>query len=223
MSFLNSPENQLLTSDDDFDSIYPSRIRALSSRHWTPVIVARRAAAFLVRRPDTKVLDIGCGPGKFCIVGAMTTLGQFTGVEQRLHLVEVARSAIAESQIENACVLHKNIVDVPFSDYDAFYLFNPFAENLMKEGKIDASVPLSEKLYKEYTFYVLKQLALAPLGARVATYWGPFDGVPIGYRLCGSSLGETLKFWQKVRTVVPSNRRSLWESQIAIDCTKFLF
>ena len=43
--------------------------------HWTPVHVARRAAQFLVTGPETRVLDVGSGPGKFCLVGALATQG----------------------------------------------------------------------------------------------------------------------------------------------------
>ena len=47
---------------------------------------------FFTRRlkPGEVVLDIGCGPGKFCIVGALATTGRFTGVEQRKHLCDAA-------------------------------------------------------------------------------------------------------------------------------------
>ena len=56
--------------DEKFDQIYPARIRKLSPLQWTPVRVAAEAAKLLVTVPGTRVLDIGCGPGKFCLVGA---------------------------------------------------------------------------------------------------------------------------------------------------------
>mgnify|MGYP000969840975 CR=1 FL=1 len=77
LQYIHAPE------DDRFDLAYPPEIRAKSKAHWTPVSIARRAAEFLVREPGTRVLDIGCGPGKFCIVGALGTEGRFTGIEQR--------------------------------------------------------------------------------------------------------------------------------------------
>ena len=69
--------------DEKFDLIYPAQIRQLSALHWTPVAVAAEAAKFLVTAPETRVLDIGCGPGKFCLVAASLTDGHFSGVEQR--------------------------------------------------------------------------------------------------------------------------------------------
>ena len=83
MKPLNLLEYIHALEDSRFDLVYPREIRELSDRHWTPVEVARKAAVFLVREPGTRVLDIGCGPGKFCIVGALATDGRFTGVEQR--------------------------------------------------------------------------------------------------------------------------------------------
>src|SRR5262249_782800 len=94
--------------DDRFDLVYPPEIRDVSFRHWTPVIIARQAAAFLVGKPGTRVLDIGCGPGKFCIAGALATPGKFTGVEQRKHLCDLARSLIQQANISNAEIVHAN-------------------------------------------------------------------------------------------------------------------
>jgi SAM-dependent methyltransferase len=183
--------------DELFDMIYPPEIRDLSLRHWTPVAVARRAADFLVGEPETRVLDLGCGPGKFCIVGALTTAGHFTGVEQREELVNLARAAVQQERISNAEIVHANVTDIDFLAYDAFYLFNPFEENLFKRGKIDSSVEFSETLYEQYTGHVAAQLTRAPLGTRVVTYAGLCEEVPFCYECQKSSFGGVLKLWQK--------------------------
>lgn len=185
--------------DERFDLIYPPEIRALSWRHWTPVVVARRAAEFLVSEPRTRVLDLGCGPGKFCVVGALTTAGHFTGVEQRQRLANLARATIQREQIPNAEIIHANVTAIDFSAYDAFYLYNPFEENLFKRGKIDSSVKLTKALYEQYTWHVATQLVGVPLGTRVVTYGGLCEEVPICYECQRSSFGGTLKLWQKTR------------------------
>jgi SAM-dependent methyltransferase len=69
--------------DDRFDQVWPLRLRKLSPLHWTPIVVASHASKLLVTKPGTRVLDIGCGPGKFCLIAAALTDGYFTGVEQR--------------------------------------------------------------------------------------------------------------------------------------------
>ena len=199
MKPLNLLEYIYALEDNRFDLIYPPEIRELSERHWTPVKVARRAAEFLVREPGARVLDIGCGPGKFCIVGALATSGKFTGVEQRERLSDLARAAIEQANIPNAEIIHGNVAEINFSNFDAFYLFNPFEENLETTLKIDASVNLSGELYETYTEHVARQLAIAPLGTRVVTYCGSCEEVPLGYDCLESSLDYGLKFWEKTK------------------------
>jgi len=189
----------LLLDNERLDLIYPPEIRELSDRHWTPVAVARRAAEFLVSEPNTRVLDLGCGPGKFCIVGALTTAGHFTGVEQRQQLAHVARKAIQRGGISNAEIFHANVTEIDFQAYDAFYLFNPFEENLFTLGKIDESVELSKALYDQYTSHVAAQLARARLGTRLVTYFGLCDEVPACYECREYTFGGELKLWEKTR------------------------
>ena len=190
-------ESPLPVEDQCFDLVYPPDIRNLSRRHWTPVAIARKAAEFLVTEPGARVLDVGCGPGKFCIVGALTTGGYFTGVEQRDHLVGAARGVIEREQIQNTEIIHGNVTGIDFSAYDAFYLFNPFEENLFRRGEIDTSVELSEVLYDRYTRHVADQLALAPLGTRLATYYGYCEEIPTCYQCEESWFDDTLRLWRK--------------------------
>jgi SAM-dependent methyltransferase len=216
MKPLNLLANIHTLEDNRFDLVYPPEIQARSSVHWTPVIVARQAAAFLVREPGTRVLDIGCGPGKFCIVGGLTTGGKFTGVEQRKHLCDQARSVIGQANILNAEIIHGNAMEIEFSNFDAFYLYNPFEENLEPALKIDTTVNLSDDLYGKYTEHVARQLALAPLGTRVATYCGICEEVPLGYECLHSSL-DGLKFWEKTKNhPVRTNFLEDAENQLAI-------
>lgn len=199
MKPLNLLEYIHALEDRRFDLVYPPEIRALSGRHWTPVEVARRASAFLVRRPGTRVLDVGCGPGKFCIVGALATDGRFTGVEQRPHLCAAARAIIGQAKLANAEIIHGNVTAIEFSDFEAFYLFNPFQENLEPAMQIDPTVSMSGQLYERYTEYVARQLAGAPVGTRLVTYCGVCEEVPLGYECLDSALDYGLKFWEKTK------------------------
>jgi SAM-dependent methyltransferase len=185
--------------DDRFDLVYPPEIRELSCVHWTPVSVARRAAEFLACEPGTRVLDIGCGPGKFCIVGALTTSGRFIGVEQRKRLCDLAQTTIEQAGIRNAEVFHGSITEIDFSSFDAFYLFNPFEENLETTLTIDTTIHLSGTLYEQYTEYVATQLSKAPLGTRIATYCGECEEVPMGYECLETWMNSALKCWEKMR------------------------
>src|SRR6478672_1836485 len=89
--------------DEAFDQLFPEDVRSKSMRHWTPISVARMAAARLVQHGAVRVLDAGSGPGKFCTVGAAThSLITFTGIEQRVNLVSVARRVATSLGVSNA-------------------------------------------------------------------------------------------------------------------------
>jgi SAM-dependent methyltransferase len=189
--------------DEKFDLVYSARIRKLSPIFWTPVAVAAEAAKWLVPAPGTRVLDIGCGPGKFCLVAASLTEGQFTGVDFRGDLVAIAREAANDLDLPGIDFIHGNILEIDFSAYDAFYLFNPFEENMFQGNKIDRGVPLSPELFKKYTNHVAAQLGERPIGTRVATYMGYANDIPSCYSCESTQFGDDLKLWTKQREYDP--------------------
>jgi len=144
--------------DDLFNTLYPLRIKKLSERHWTSVEVAKLAADYLLDKPNCKVLDIGSGAGKFCLIGAASTKGRFYGVEQREKLVKLSQRIAKTHQINNVEFLHSNITQISFSNYNAFYFYNPFYENIDDSFLIDNKIVLDEKLYFTYSKYVENQL-----------------------------------------------------------------
>lgn len=188
-------------TDDDFNAIYPEKIRILSKKHWTPVSVAKLASDFLVDKPGTRVLDIGSGAGKFCMIGATNTKGQFTGVEQRLELIQISRELSDSYNIHNVKFLHANITSTAFNEYDAFYFYNSFYENIDLVNKIDGTVRLNIHLYHLYSMYIVEQFAFLPLGARLVTFCSPSAIIPRTFRLMDSLKGGLLKFWEKVSMV----------------------
>lgn len=190
--------------DDEFDRLYPDSIQRLSARHWTPVKVARKAAKWLSPYARTRVLDVGCGPGKFCAVGALVTEGYFTGIEQRAHLAAIARKMIREQNIPRVEIIDGNLTDVSFTDYDAFYIYNPFQENIVPSMKIDSKIPMVPELYTAYTEYVEHQLAAAPQGTRVVTYMSQCEEIPACYECERQAFGGFLKLWVKTREPVDS-------------------
>jgi SAM-dependent methyltransferase len=185
--------------DEKFDLIYPAQIRKLSSVFWTPVAVAAEAAKLLVTTLETRVLDIGCGPGKFCLVAASLMDGRFAGIEQRSDLVTAARQAAKDLCLTDVEFLHGNVMDIEFTDYDAFYLFNPFEENMFDGHKIDRAVPLSPTLFKRYTTHVSTRLGTKPVGTRVVTYMGYADDIPSCYDCEATLFNDDLKLWIKNR------------------------
>jgi SAM-dependent methyltransferase len=205
-NYPNSPRNQRLlpanqfipaAKDQEFDRVYPEAIRDLSVVHWSPVNVCRLAAKLLVIEPGTRVLDIGCGPGKFCAIGAATTKGHFTGIEQRPRLARAAKDLIQRNGISRAEILQGNVTGVNFDDFDAFYLFNPFEENIFPDLRIDFDVELEPSLYTHYIERVQQELSRMPAGTRVVTYCGNSAEIPGGYECQKMAFDGKLKLWVK--------------------------
>ena len=186
-------------SDRDFDAIYPPHVRSLSSVFWTPVRVAQRAAMLLAPTPGTRVLDVGAGVGKLCIIAAASTRAIVTGVEHREHLVDVAEEAARALGVYPRFV-HGDIAGVDWRRFDAFYFYNPFYENVLREeGCIDSAVELSQRRFVFDVHVALDALAHAPDGTRVVTYHGLGAELPSSYRLCASECAgsDALKLWIK--------------------------
>jgi SAM-dependent methyltransferase len=180
---INNIRSGCPVTDADFDRLFPKKMRDLSEVHWTPVSVARRAAALAVRKPDDLILDVGSGAGKFCIIGALTTSGRFYGVEQREDLVGFAGEVVARFRIPRVQSIYKNMVDLDWRPYDAIYLFNPFSENLDDSIRIDDVCPLNSDLYIKYIRQTQEKLAKLDMGTRVVTLNGFGGDLPPTYRL----------------------------------------
>lgn len=184
--------------DGDFNKIYPDKIRKLAKKHWTPVPVARLVTEFLVEKDGTKVLDIGSGAGKFCMIGAVHTNGLFTGVEQRADLVRISNKISKLYDLRNVNFIHSNITAIDFRSYDAFYFYNSFYENIAIHNKIDDSISTDMGLYHSYSMYLFEQLCCLPIGTRLATYHTSEKIIPMSYQLQFKSSNHLLKFWVKI-------------------------
>ena len=184
-------------NDEYFDTVYPVPLRSVSKLHFTPVDVAQYAACALVERPGTRVLDIGSGAGKFCMIGAACTQGQFTGVEQRPSLHRLSERLSRRYALPNVRFIHANITSIDIQAFDAVYFFNAFQENVIQSDPIDHSVCLDKSLYRLYSQYVRSQLAAMPAGTRLATYFSYGDEVPDSFRVMDTDFEGKLKLWKK--------------------------
>jgi SAM-dependent methyltransferase len=197
---LEALKDHKIIRDRDFDKLFPKRYQEISETHWTPVEIARRAAQLLVVDSTTRVLDVGSGIGKFCFIGALTTPGQFVGVEQRPHLVKLAHQLVTDFQIPKVLFLEGDARGVDWSQFQSFYLYNPFVENIYScNVRIDQTVEFGKTRYQELVRWVQKRLHLLPVGTRVATYHGFGGDMPPGYELIVEvpGDGDFLQLWIK--------------------------
>ena len=187
----------LEVTDAEFDEMYPMDISPLSKRHFSPVAVAKMAAAYLADTPNSKILDIGSGVGKFCIIGAACTEGVFTGVEQRENLYDLSVSLAEQYNLPNVNFIHGNILSINFKDYNAFYFFNAFFENILVEDSIDKEVELDKELFFLYSLYLRRQLSKLPIGTKLATYYACSEEVPPCYTVVSTQMEGRFKLWEK--------------------------
>jgi hypothetical protein len=184
-------------TDNEFDTIYPENLKKHGHVHWTPVEVAIEAVAFLTDIKSPRVLDIGSGAGKFCLIGAAITKANFTGVELRPELYKLAKRIAKHYSLPNTEFVNSNILEVDFSPYNAFYYFNPFYENIEQTNTIDDTLDLKTQNYNIYTKYVKQQLENMPKGTRLVTYWSSAKDVPLNYTLQVESMNGLLEMWEK--------------------------
>lgn len=185
-------------TDQEFDAeLYPEPIGKISLFHFTPIDIAIKAAQYLVNAPGVRVLDIGSGAGKFCIVGAVCTEGHFTGIEQRESFYDLSKLIAKKRKISNVDFIHANITTIDFSEYQAFYFYNSFYENLVTEDEMNDSIIKKRELYQTYSAYVKSQLDSMPIGTRLVTYFSSGYEVPESYRATHKFKSEKLTLWEK--------------------------
>ncbi len=186
-----------------FDALFDAPVQARSSRFWTPLAVAARAAQLFAERDVRHVLDVGSGPGKFCLAAAAAcpTI-DFTGIEQRPHLVAAARAAAAQLGLANAHFLAGSLANLTWPALDGLYLYNPFAENICPEVEpIDSTVELSTPRYMADVRFVGAAITAAPVGTVMVTYHGFGGPIPMSYDLVHAerACSGWLRAWEKRR------------------------
>lgn len=185
--------------DNKFNSIYPKSLQNIAEYHFTPLQVCRAVTSYFAAKSCKKVLDIGSGAGKFCLAGSVITDISFTGVEQRGSLNKIATKLSKKFNLKNTRFIQANIIDIDFSEFDGFYFFNAFYENICKTGKLNDEIVLDKALYELYSNHVKKQLSTKPIGTCLVTYFSYLHEVPESYSLVNSTFEDKLKMWEKTQ------------------------
>jgi SAM-dependent methyltransferase len=187
--------------DRFFDRFLPDDLRALSSDQWTPLEVVSAAASWLREAGVQRVVDIGSGPGKFCVAAALASGCELLGLEQNPRLVSVASSLARLFGVQGrARFVHGKLGDGELPPADAYYLYNPFAQHLFAPGDdlLRGGQPDYER-YREDVVSAQDALRRAPTGTIVLSYNG-FGGImPGSYEMCRVSheLPCVLRMWRK--------------------------
>jgi predicted RNA methylase len=200
-------------SDASFDAYLPDDLRRVSACFWTPLVVAMRLARWLAPLGVQHVVDIGSGAGKLCVAAALAGNGRFTGIEHRGRLVHAANALAATFGVSDRVrFIHGAVADGALPAADAYYLFNPFGENLYEsDDHLDDDVELSKTRYARDVGATDELLEGAALGTILVTYNGYCGTVPASYRetRLNRHLPEVLRMWQKV-ALDPPPRGPTW-------------
>ncbi|MFI5297717.1 MAG: methyltransferase domain-containing protein [Polyangiales bacterium] len=196
------PSSGEFTCDDDlFDAKFPPEVRRRSAMFWTPIAVAHRAGELLADLGVERVLDIGSGPGKFCVAAATRAPKvRFVGVEQRAHRVEVAREVARRLGVTNTRFEVGDATRVDLTRFDAVYMFNPFAENGFAEvERFDQTVELTEVRLLHDVARVERAVAASPAGMLVLTYHTYGGRFPDSFDLfhCERAGTGWLRIWRR--------------------------
>jgi len=185
-------------SDEEFNAVFPDHIKSLCFRHFTNLEVSKKVIGWLNSRGQKlRVLDLGCGVGKFCVVAASQTTHHFTGVDFREDYILIAESLKNKYDLQNLDFVSGNILDVNFGHFNAFYLFNPFLEQIDETAKLDSRYKTSPLLYSIYENHVRQQFEAMPAGTIVITYYVTPQQMPHNFKIIETGFNGFLKLWLK--------------------------
>jgi predicted RNA methylase len=184
-----------MVADAELDQVFPDDLRDRSHLHWTPVAVAIRAAELLAPTPDARVLDVGAGVGKLCLIGALVTGAMWWGIEQDAVQVAAAnRAAWALDVTRRTRFVHGDGSRLAWDEFDALYFYNPFSTVMLAPH---ASPFVRYATIQATLRRVEQRLAATRAGTRVVTFHGFGGTLPPGFtRIAREPAGEdALELW----------------------------
>jgi SAM-dependent methyltransferase len=185
--------------DKAFDDRFPRYVRERSQQFWTPVEVAQRVAETFREHGAARILDVGCGPGKFCIVAGRTQSAlEVHGIEQRPRLVRLGAALARTFGASNVRFSAGDATKAPWEDYDGFYFFNPFAESVLPPcDRFDNRAIHTRMRFSSELLRVESRLSQARVGTVVITYHGLGGPIPASYELVSDARAgsDRLRTW----------------------------
>jgi SAM-dependent methyltransferase len=185
--------------DAVFDAFLPEDLANLSADQWTPLEVAVAAAGWLAELGVKRVIDIGSGPGKFCVAAALAGDCAFIGLEQNPRFVSVARSLARLFGVERRVhFLGGTLGGGVLPEADAYYLYNPFAQHLFAPSDGGGATPDYHR-YRRDVMLAQDTFRRARSGTVVLTYNGFGGLMPASYEACrvDRELPCVLRMWRK--------------------------
>jgi predicted RNA methylase len=175
-----------LLTDAAFDALLPAELAARSRQHFTPAPDALAVGAWLDELGVGSLCDLGAGVGKLCIVAALAAPRcRFVALERRASLVAVGRAIAGRLGVaDRVAFVEGDVGGAPIEPFEAYYLYNPFGENLLPtDERIDEAVDWSDARWERDVAATEALLARAPRGTWLVTHDGFGGAVPADYAL----------------------------------------
>jgi SAM-dependent methyltransferase len=158
-----------------------------------------RAVKLLAPTRETRLLDVGAGVGKFCIVAAAMSGARVRGVERSPYFAQVARAAAVRLGV-TVDIADGTLEDEAPSSVDALYFFNPFAETpnvpgVVVEGSRDELLARARRDVATAEAF----LERADVGTQVVTFFGFGGRMPRAFERVAreACAGGVLDLWKK--------------------------
>jgi len=197
----NQLKQERIIPDKEFDQIFPPKIRSLSERHWTPVLVAKIASNFLCQDDNQRIVDIGSGVGKFCFVaGTLQPKSTFYGIDLRDSFIKLSKKIKKKYSLDNIDFEYRDILETDFSSYDGIYFFNSFQEKIDDSSVMDEESAVSHELYNVYTQHLYQKFLQMPAGTRLVTYHTAEFCIPENYKMVENHLMGNVKCYIKTKS-----------------------
>ena len=194
-------QSNLFVSDPEFDLVFPPFYRFLSPVQWTSLNVTRAIAEWIRPHQNKKFVDVGSGVGKLCLALRFWIDLEIHGVEQRPHLVAISQEIAKVNELKNIHFSAQNLIEMNWSDFDIFYLYNPFQEHVSYTDHflIDNKIELHQKYFQDYTARVYEELKKVKPGSMLITFHGYGGKIPKSWSLrCSQYIeGGFLSMWVK--------------------------
>ena len=198
-------------TDEALDSYLPLSVQRVSPLFWTSVPIIERMVGWLDELGVGDIVDLGSGVGKWCVGAALldTSGRRYFGLEHRPELVTIATDLAIHFRVTHRVTFHQGEVadllerpgPIPgLPARPAFYLFNPFGENIAPDHeRLDLEVELSEARFHRDVAVMEDLLEVAAPGTWVLVYNGFGGRMPFSYEPVRTDFDGpyALRLWHK--------------------------
>jgi precorrin-6B methylase 2 len=94
-----------------------------------------KAVSTLQITNSNSFMDIGCGKGFVLIMASQYPFAKIAGIELSEKMYQTCLKNLKKHDLETVDIILKNATDVSFEydEYDTFFMYNPFKENVVKK------------------------------------------------------------------------------------------